>query len=154
MSDALSIAANQTRLVGTIPGGNSHPTLALLVLASGQPSRLVLALKAVTPACQDFAVQLVVIWPGPVAVLRSAPETAEIEVVTVPPESSMIDRRRMAVTQVPADVLMFVEEHEVERQAWPDVLASRVGLLRGGEPDAPRVDWRARLVELGVAPDV
>lgn len=153
MSDALSAPAGETSLGGTDHGGILRPILALLLLASGHPSRLTTALRAVARACGDFGVRLVVIWPGAEANLRAIPDAAELEVVSVPPESELMERRRIAAAQVSADLMMFVEEQDVEQQVWSDVLASRVGFLRGTKPDEPGVDWRAALADLGVKPD-
>ncbi len=153
MSDALPTPAGEASLGGTDHGGNLRPDLAFLLLASGQPARLTPTLRAVTRACSDFGVRLVVIWPGTVASLRAIPDAGDLEVVAVPPESAPMERRRLAATQVAADLLMFVEEPDVEAQVWSEVLASRVGLLRGTKPDEPGVDWRATLAELGVKPD-
>jgi hypothetical protein len=153
MSDALSAPAGETSPGGTDHGGILRPILALLLFASGQPSRLTAALRAVIRPCSDFGVRLVVVWPGPVANVHSLPEAGELEVVSVPPESDLMERRRIAAAQVNADLMMFVEERDVEHQAWSDVLASRVGFLRGTKPDEPGVDWRAALADLGVKPD-
>lgn len=153
MSDALSAPAGETSLGGTDHGGILRPILALLLLASGHPSRLTSALRAVTRPCGDFGIRLVVIWPGTVANARSIPDVGELEVVPVPPESDLMERRRIAAAQVSADLMMFVEERDVEQQVWSEVLASRVGFLRGTKPDEPGVDWRAALADLGVKPD-
>ena len=153
MSDALSAPVGKTSLGGADHGGILRPILALLLLASGHPSRLTPALRAVTRACGDFGVRLVVIWPGAVASLRSIPDAGELEVLSVPPESEPMERRRLAASKVSADLMMFVEERDVENQVWSEVLASRVGFLRGTKPDEPGVDWRAALADLGVKPD-
>ena len=153
MSDALPTPAGEASLGGTDHGGILRPILALLLLASGQPARVTPALRAVARACRDFGVRLVVIWPGDVATLHAIPDAADVDVVPVLPESTSMERRRLAAAQVSADLLMFVEEPYVEEQVWSEVLASRVGLLRGTKPDEPGVDWRAALADLGVKPD-
>ena len=60
MSDALSAPAGETSLGGTDQGGILRPILALLLLASGHPSRLTPALRAVARACATNPVALVI----------------------------------------------------------------------------------------------
>jgi hypothetical protein len=135
--------------VGKPKRSSGRPSIAVVLLASGERPALERALAAVGPACREFDARLVLVWPGSQAV-SSVPADVDFVTVQVSQESSPAERRGVAARQCATDIMIFADEARACRLQWADVLSVRLGLERGTELDGSVPDWRAVLAGLGV----
>jgi hypothetical protein len=135
--------------VGRPKRSSGRPSIAVVLLASGERMALDRALSAVGPACREFGARLVLVWPG-VQALSSDPVGLDLVTVPVTRDSSLAERRGMAARQCATDIMIFADEARACRLQWADVLSIRVGLARGTELDGSVPDWRVVLAGMGV----
>lgn len=127
------------------------PTVGVVLLAQGDRPSLEGILGRLEPACAEYGVRLLVVWPGLAAAIAASGRTeAGAEVVGVPPESSPAERRQAAAARMDVDIMLFFDESRARDEPWADVLGYRLGILRRGTGDRARENWGAVLTALGV----
>jgi hypothetical protein len=114
--------------------GDHHPSLALVLLATGGPEVLRSALHAVAPACIEAAVELCVVWAGDTSPALGEWPGLMAQCLRVDAASSAQDRRQQAARALRADILLFTDDRAALPLPWQDILAFRLGLLRSGTP--------------------
>lgn len=112
--------------------GDHHPSLALVLLATGGPEVLRSALHAVAPACIEAAAELCVVWAGDTSPALGEWPGLVAQCLRVDAASSTQDRRQQAARALGADILLFTDDRAALPLPWQDILAFRLGLLRSG----------------------
>jgi hypothetical protein len=103
-------------------------------------------LAALLPSARELGVSVSVISTGPFdAAGRRLLDADGVQIVEMPADASLADRRREAILRSGTDITMLVDEARALQEVWSEVLAIRCGFVR--HPDGLRapVDWRTAL---------
>lgn len=123
------------------------PSVAVVLPASGNHTRLTAALRQLVPACREFRVEVCIVWPesaGPVSPAEG--RDGRLTFLASPSSASIQEQRSLAVRELDADILVFTDEDQALVEDWNETLMLRSGLFtrRSGEV---LVDWLDRLDE-------
>lgn len=127
-----------------------RPTVAVVVLVSGQRAPLAQLGQVLMPAAQQYGARVLLAPTGSLRPGSLEPLPPGVEVLEGALGLSQAEIRCLAIRQLPAHVVVFVDEAEAMEEPWPDLLALRAGVLRT-QLSAPGAEsWQAYLTSLAV----
>lgn len=137
---------------GAGPRRGSTPTFSVVVISRGELEALSGCLSRLAPRCEDFAAELLVVYPGTEPeIARLQEHFAGVRFFLAPSDRSVVELRAQGMGEAAGDIVAITEECDARGEEWLDVFARRAR-GKGGYGPSPNgaSDWPRLLAERGV----